>query len=54
MTTGARNWIELIAGDEPELDAAITRQRSYDPDLWVIEVEDRAGRHLLGELGLSE
>ena len=54
MTTGTRNWIELIAGDEPELDAAITRQRSYDPDLWVIEVEDRAGRHLLGEPGLSE
>jgi|TARA_B110000027_G_C15939188_1_gene220445 hypothetical protein len=54
MTTGVRNWIELIAGDEPELDAAITRQRSYDPDLWVIEVEDRAGRHLLGEPGLSE
>ena len=54
MTTGARNWIELIAGDELELDAAITRQRSYDPDLWVIEVEDRAGRHLLGEPGLSE
>ena len=54
MTTDARNWIELIAGDEPELDAAITRQRSYDPDLWVIEVEDRAGRHLLGEPGLSE
>ena len=54
MTTGERNWIELIAGDELELDAAITRQRSYDPDLWVIEVEDRAGRHLLGEPGLSE
>ena len=54
MTTGARYWIELLAGDELELDAAITRQRSYDPDLWVIEVEDRAGRHLLGEPGLSE
>ena len=54
LATGARNWIELICGDEPTLDAAITRQRSFDPDLWVIEVEDRAGRHLLDELGLSE
>ena len=54
LKTGARNWIELICGDEPVLDAAITRQRSFDPDLWVIEVEDRAGRHLLDEPGLSE
>ena len=54
LKTGVRNWIELICGDEPALDAAITRQRSFDPDLWVIEVEDRAGRHLLDEPGLSE
>jgi len=54
LETGERNWVELICGDEPALDAAITRQRSFDPDLWVIEVEDRAGRHLLDEPGLSE
>jgi len=54
LITGVRNWIELICGDEPALDAAIARQRSFDPDLWVIEVEDRAGRHLLDEPGLSE
>tara|TARA_B100000768_G_C11251557_1_gene364308 strand:+ start:705 stop:1037 length:333 start_codon:yes stop_codon:yes gene_type:complete len=54
LKTGARNWVELICGDEPALDAAITRQRSFDPDIWVIEVEDRAGRHLLDEPGLSE
>jgi hypothetical protein len=38
---------------EAEVDAAITRQRDFDPDLWVIEVEDRAGRHLLDEPGLD-
>ena len=54
LKTGMRNWVELICGDEPALDAAITRQRSFDPDIWVIEVEDRAGRHLLDEPGLSE
>ncbi|MEM9779006.1 MAG: DUF1491 family protein [Pseudomonadota bacterium] len=50
---GARVWAALAEGDEPEVDAAIARQRGYDRDLWVIEVEDRAGRHLLGEDGLS-
>ena len=53
LMTGARQWIELTAGSEPDVDAAISRQRSFDPDLWVIEVEDRQGRHLLGEEGLE-
>lgn len=51
--TGARTWMVLAEGDEADVDAAITRQRGFDPDLWVIEVEDRAGRHLLGEPGLD-
>jgi len=44
----------LSQGDEPSVDAAIARQQDFDPDLWVIEVEDRAGRHLLDETGLSD
>ena len=54
IMTGARQWMTLSEGPEVEVDATITRQRGYDPDLWVIEVEDRAGRHLLDEPGLSD
>ena len=53
LMTGDRRWMELAAGPEPEVDATVTRQRGFDPDLWVIEVEDRAGRHLLDEEGLG-
>ncbi|NRB34046.1 MAG: DUF1491 family protein [Rhodobacteraceae bacterium] len=53
LMSGERHWTELSTGPEPDVDAAITRQRSFDPDLWIIEVEDRAGRHLLDEDGLA-
>lgn len=53
LMTGARKWDLLIEGEEREVDATIAKQRSFDPDLWVIEVEDRKGRHLLDEPGLD-
>jgi hypothetical protein len=53
LMTGESAWMELTRGPEAEVDAAIGKQRGFDPDLWVIEVEDRAGRHLLDEPGLS-
>ncbi|MFA8442210.1 DUF1491 family protein [Yoonia sp.] len=53
LMTGARRWVVLTAGQEADVDQSIAKQRSFDPDLWVIEVEDRAGRHLLDEPGLD-
>ncbi|MEM9798488.1 MAG: DUF1491 family protein [Pseudomonadota bacterium] len=53
LTTGARNWVVLAEGDEASCDAACARQAGFDPDLWVLEVEDRAGRHLLDAPGLE-
>ena len=46
---GERLWIHPVSGTESELDAYIERQRTYDPDLWVVEVEDRQGRHFIVE-----
>ncbi|MDA0720199.1 MAG: DUF1491 family protein [Proteobacteria bacterium] len=53
LMTGDRSWVILAQGAETDVDQSIQRQRGYDPDLWVIEVEDRQGRHLLDEDGLS-
>ncbi len=51
---GTRRWMRIREGRDDDVEAAIARQRGFDPDLWVIEVEDRAGRHLLDEPGLSD
>ncbi len=54
LTTGGRRWMVLAEGAETEIDAMLARQRSRDPDLWVIEIEDRQGRTLLDQDGLSD
>lgn len=53
LQSGERAWVVLAEGEERAVDLAVARQRDFDPDLWVIEVENREGRHLLDEDGLS-
>ena len=51
---GERVWMILAEGPEAEVDAAIARQRGFDADLWVLEVEDRERRTLLDEPGFGD
>ena len=53
LMSGDRTWIVLAEGAERMVDEAVARQRGFDPDLWVIEVEDRQGRHLLDQPGFD-
>ena len=50
---GSRIFIDFaaqgIGPDEKEVDDYIRRARERDRDLWVIEVEDRAGRHFISD-----
>jgi hypothetical protein len=47
---GERIWMSPVtATDEAALDAYIDRAIKFDPDVWVIEIDDRAGRHFLTE-----
>ena len=47
------NWDMLFSGIDSEVENSLLMQKEIDQDLWVIEVEDRDGRHLLAEDGLS-
>jgi len=46
---GERVWIRRPETDEPSLDAWCRKRADQDPDLWLIEIEDRQGRHFLTE-----
>jgi hypothetical protein len=47
-----RRWVSCFGGSGASAEKAdnyLARQREFDPDLWIIEIEDRAGRHFLGD-----
>lgn len=51
---GNRVWSTVLdCVDERQVDDYAAKQRHYDRDLWVIEVEDPKGRHLLDEVRIE-
>lgn len=50
----AERLFTILAGrDAPapdaDIEARLTRELRFDPDVWIVEVEDRQGRHFLDE-----
>ena len=47
---GERVWMQPVAShEEPDLDRYIERAARVDPDVWVVEIEDRKGRDFIVE-----
>lgn len=48
-----RMFSASIAGQpapEEKIEERLTKEVRFDPDVWIVEVEDRAGRHFLDRL----
>ena len=48
--SGGRAFAQSLASQsapDADVEAYLARQIKFDPDLWIVEVEDRAGRNLL-------
>lgn len=48
---GDRAFTPCVGADKPapdaDVEAYLTREIRFDPDVWIVEVEDREGRHFL-------
>ena len=46
-----RVFTAVLGGESPapeaDIEARLTREIRFDPDLWIVEIEDRAGRNFL-------
>ncbi|MEP3889538.1 MAG: DUF1491 family protein [Hellea sp.] len=46
---GERVWLPKGPEGEREIDTYINSRVDDDPDIWIVEIEDRKGRHFLTE-----
>lgn len=47
-----RRWVKGLAGafvPEQDAQALLEREARFDSDVWIVEIEDRDGRHFLGD-----
>ncbi len=52
-----RYWMRALGKDtvsDVDADSYLQRQVEFDPDIWIIEVEDREGRHFLDDALLED
>ena len=52
-----RRWVRCFAAGivtEEEAGSYLARQVKFDSDIWIVEIEDRAGRHFLGDAVAEE
>lgn len=46
--SGERLFAPIVRGCTPlDVEERVTRELRFDPDLWLVEVDDREGRHFL-------
>jgi len=42
--------LKIDPAPEADVETYLARQLHFDPDIWILEVEDRAGRHFIDQI----
>ena len=42
-------WVRISEGLDKEIDSLLEKQKIYDPDLWVVELESASGQNYLDD-----
>ena len=42
--------LKVAPAPEADVEAYLAREMKFDPDVWIVETEDRAGRHFLDQV----
>jgi hypothetical protein len=42
--------LKTMPAPEADVEARLAREVKFDPDVWIVETEDRAGRHFLDNI----
>lgn len=42
--------LKVQPAPEADVEAFLAREIRFDPDVWIVEIEDRAGRHFLDQV----
>lgn len=51
---GESGYRLTASGPEREIDEKISKRAQFDPDIWVVEIEDKHGRHFLSETIITD
>ena len=51
---GRQKWEKLLSGSEEQIDKVINNQCNFDPDLWVLVIDDPRGKNYLSEFDMID